>query len=254
MQNFDEIQECPHCHTNKELKSDLTFLFSECCGYALCESCTTQIFSKNTSLRCPNCNETVNKKKYSKNRLSTQQFQHEGSKRETIHKSCNLRRDDFENLKQWNDYLEFVEDLVYDLSHGTGQERKAAEERFKIWRVKNADKIEKNKDIEMTESIKRAHELEYGKQNDNEDDIKMKDNVNHNNNTASIHPVFSRAAPTNCIDKDKVNPIIPSKLLKDTEKLTKRRQKAGGFMTQIASLREKTEVLSGLFHFPQTRT
>eukprot|EP00486_Rosalina_sp_Unknown_P013808 CAMPEP_0201597288 /NCGR_PEP_ID=MMETSP0190_2-20130828/193838_1 /ASSEMBLY_ACC=CAM_ASM_000263 /TAXON_ID=37353 /ORGANISM="Rosalina sp." /LENGTH=159 /DNA_ID=CAMNT_0048058217 /DNA_START=269 /DNA_END=748 /DNA_ORIENTATION=- len=149
-----------------------------------------------------------------------------------------------------------VEDLVYDLSHGTGQERKAAEERFKKWRAENHEKIEKNKNLEYEESMKRAHEEEFGIDADEDDDSKMKDmsnGMNNMGNTASIHPVFSHMVPSVCIDKDNVNPIIPSKLLKDTEKLKKRQQKAAGFMTQTATLREKTEVLSGLFHFPQTR-
>eukprot|EP01084_Bolivina_argentea_P192368 330270_1 len=145
-QNFDEIQECPHCQTNKELKADLQFLFSECCGYALCESCTSQVFSKNVTLRCPNCNEAVNKRKYSKNRLSTQQFQNEASKRTHIHQSCNLRLEDFNNsIIEWNHYLEFVEDLVYDLSHGTADQRKKAEQTFTEWKAKNRDLIAKNK-------------------------------------------------------------------------------------------------------------
>ena len=263
MQNFDEIQECPHCHTNKELKSDLQFLFSECCGYALCESCTSQIFSKNTSLRCPNCNETVNKKKYSKNRLSTQQFQNEASKRTSIHKACNLRKNDFETLSKWNDYLEFVEDLVYDLSHGTGQERKAAEERLKKWKIKNHEKIERNRDLEYQEQMKASDEKENGLLNnknnnnkDNDGDISMNNNLNNNinnpGNTASIHPVFSHMLGAICIDRND-SPNIPNKLLKDAEKLKKRRQKAAGFINKTAQIREKSEVLSGLFLFPQLR-
>ena len=252
MQNFDEIQECPHCHTNKELKSDLQFLFSECCGYALCVSCTSQIFSKNTVLRCPNCNETVNKKKYSKNRLATQQFNNESHKRSTIHISCNLRRGDFKTLKEWNDYLELVEDIVYDLSHGNAQERKQAEEKLKDFKIKYADLIERNRNLETEENLMKSYKEEHGIK-DEDDDSKMK-GVNNNNpgNTASVHPVFTTRPPAVCIDRQDT-PVIPSKLLKDTEKLQKRRQKAAGFMTMTASLREKSEVLSGLFHFPETR-
>ena len=257
MQNFDEIQECPHCHRNKELEPDLQFLFSECCGYALCESCTSQIFNKNTSLRCPNCNETVNKKKYSKNRLSTQQFQNEASRRTHIHQACNLREDDFDTKQEWNDYLEFVEDLVYDLSHGTAQERKAAEERFKKWRHKNQEKVEKNKNLEYEEQMRMAEEKlnGYDSYNKDKDDNKTNQHQQNNQNGHKVvrhHPVFSHTMGAICIDRTD-SPNIPNKLLKDPEKLEKRRQRAAGFTLKLANAREKSEIMSGIFLFPENR-
>ena len=240
---FDEIRECPHCHTNKELNANLEFLFSECCGYALCQSCTSQIFSKNATLRCPNCNETVNKKKYSKNRLSTQQFQNEASKRTQIHQACNLIESDFESKREWNDYLEFVEDLVYDLSHGTGEQRKRAEQTFKEWRAKNNAKIEKNRDRILKEQMKAQNETYYDEQEDTDGDVQMQRSQIQQN--VSIHPVFSHLPGAIVIDKE-----IPKRTKDITEKMKKRIKRASGFTNRIADLRDKTELLSGLFEFP----
>eukprot|EP01083_Nonionella_stella_P197102 724857_1 len=199
-QNFDEIQECPHCQTNKELKADLQFLFSECCGYALCESCTSQVFSKNATLRCPNCNEAVNKRKYSKNRLSTQQFQNEASKRTHIHQSCNLRLEDFNNsIIEWNHYLEFVEDLVYDLSHGTADQRKKAEQTFTEWKAKNRDLIAKNKDREFEENLMNINLNEHG--NDNANTNSSTKQTNTNTNDALQNAPVQHPAHAICIDR-----------------------------------------------------
>ena len=241
MQNFEEVEQCPHCHSHMDIKADITFLFSECCGYALCTPCVNYVFSKSETLKCPNCNETVNKRKYSKNRLSTQQFQNEASKRTQIHQACNLRRSDFKDNTEWNDYLEFVEDLVYDLAHGTADQRKRAEQTFKEWKFKNSSKIEKNKDLEYEEQMKIANN-EGNADQDNDGDTEMaksKQNV-------SVHPVFSHMTAAICIDRVDA-PNVPSKI--SQEKLKKRRDKASGFTNKVSDLRDKSELISGLFFF-----
>merc|ERR1712039_720033 len=161
--------------------------------------------------------------KYSKNRLSTQQFQQEATKRTHIHQACNLIETDFESKKEWNDYLEFVEDLVYDLSHGSGDQRKKAEQTFKEWRRKNNSKIEKNRDRILKEQMKAQNDSFYNEQGDeNDEDVEMRRNQIQQN--ASIHPVFSHLPGAIVIDKE-----IPKKKKQITEKIRKRMSKAGGF-------------------------
>jgi CDK-activating kinase assembly factor MAT1 len=65
--------------------------------------------------------------------------------RKRVGEVFNRREDEFENLAGWNDYLEMVEGLVFDLVEGTTKEKAKAEETLRAHRAANAKEIEDNK-------------------------------------------------------------------------------------------------------------
>lgn len=82
----------------------------------MCESCIDRIFSLGPA-PCPECG-----KKVSKNQFTAQTFQDLGVEREvavrrTVAKLFNRREDDFLDLKAYNDYLEEVEEITFNLIH-----------------------------------------------------------------------------------------------------------------------------------------
>ena len=82
----------------------------------MCESCIDRIFSLGPA-PCPECG-----KKVSKNQFSAQTFQDLGVEREVavrrnVAKLFNRREEDFVDLKAYNDYLEEVEELTFNLIH-----------------------------------------------------------------------------------------------------------------------------------------
>lgn len=82
----------------------------------MCESCIDRIFSLGPA-PCPECG-----KKVSKNQFTAQTFQDLGVEREvavrrTVAKLFNRREEDFVDLKAYNDYLEEVEEITFNLIH-----------------------------------------------------------------------------------------------------------------------------------------
>ncbi|SNX84066.1 related to TFB3 - TFIIH subunit (transcription/repair factor) [Melanopsichium pennsylvanicum] len=106
---------CPQCKTDRYLNPRLRLLVSPC-YHKMCESCIDRIFSLGPA-PCPECG-----KKVSKNQFTAQTFQDLGVEREvavrrTVAKLFNRREDDFINLKAYNDYLEEVEEITFNLIH-----------------------------------------------------------------------------------------------------------------------------------------
>ncbi len=86
------------------------------CYHKMCESCIDRIFSLGPA-PCPECG-----KKVSKNQFTAQTFQDLGVEREVavrrnVAKLFNRRQDDFVDLKAYNDYLEEVEEITFNLIH-----------------------------------------------------------------------------------------------------------------------------------------
>ncbi|KAN0060215.1 TFIIH/NER complex subunit [Thecaphora frezii] len=106
---------CPQCKTDRYLNPRLRLLVSPC-YHKMCESCIDRIFSLGPA-PCPECG-----KKVSKNQFTAQTFQDLGVEREvavrkTVAKLFNRREDEFADLKAYNDYLEEVEEITFNLIH-----------------------------------------------------------------------------------------------------------------------------------------
>jgi CDK-activating kinase assembly factor MAT1 len=74
----------------------------------------------------------------------------------------NRRQDEFVSLLEWNNYLEQVEELVFEIVNGSEKERRAAEERLKEYAESNKREIEENllAEREAGEEEKRREEAE----------------------------------------------------------------------------------------------
>lgn len=73
----------------------------------------------------------------------------------------NKRQDEFETLLDWNNYLEDVEGLVFDLVEGGKEDKMRAEEKLRAYKEQNLGEIEANKragleEIEMEKRRERA--------------------------------------------------------------------------------------------------
>lgn len=77
----------------------------------------------------------------------------------------NKRQDDFERKKDWDDYLESIEDMTFSLMSGTKEEKEAAEKQLSEYEENNKEQIRRNKDraklekkafVEKKEAIDRA--------------------------------------------------------------------------------------------------
>lgn len=64
----------------------------------------------------------------------------------------NRRQDEFETLLDWNNYLEEVEGLIFDLVEGSREEKVKAEERLKRYKESNMGDIEDNRKAGLEEA------------------------------------------------------------------------------------------------------
>jgi CDK-activating kinase assembly factor MAT1 len=63
----------------------------------------------------------------------------------------NRRQEEFETLRDWNDYLEQIEGLVFDIVEGSDIERKKAEERLKLYAEQYKEDIRESARAEKEE-------------------------------------------------------------------------------------------------------
>lgn len=63
----------------------------------------------------------------------------------------NRRQEEFETLSDWNDYLEQIEGLVFDIVEGTDMERKKADERLKLYAEEYKEEIKESARAEKEE-------------------------------------------------------------------------------------------------------
>lgn len=77
-------------------------------------------------------------------------------------KVFNRRQDEFETLLDWNNYLEEVEGLVFDIVEGDPKTRAAAEEKLRRYKEGNEAEIEENRRVALDEAElqKRREKLE----------------------------------------------------------------------------------------------
>lgn len=73
----------------------------------------------------------------------------------------NRREDEFETLRDWNNYLQDVEDLVFDLVNGEKGEKEKAEKRLLDYKRSNEEDIEENRMSALQDQeLERRRELQ----------------------------------------------------------------------------------------------
>lgn len=82
----------------------------------MCESCIDRIFSLGPA-PCPECGKKVSKVQFAAQTFQDLGVEREVAVRKTVAKLFNRREDDFLNLKAYNDYLEEVEEITFNLIH-----------------------------------------------------------------------------------------------------------------------------------------
>ncbi|KAI6082478.1 CDK-activating kinase assembly factor MAT1-domain-containing protein [Hypoxylon rubiginosum] len=137
---------CPVCKRNRYLNPDLTFLINPECYHPMCSNCVTNIFSKGPA-QCPyaTCGKTLRQRGFRSAFFKDLTVEREVDIRQRVQAVFNMTQDDFETLRDYNDYLQQVEDLTFDLVQGGEAERRKAEGELLAYEQKHREEIEKNK-------------------------------------------------------------------------------------------------------------
>ncbi|GCC24811.1 hypothetical protein chiPu_0003213 [Chiloscyllium punctatum] len=102
-------QRCPRCKTTKYRNPSLKLMVNVC-GHTLCESCVELLFIRGSG-NCQECGTALRKNNFRVQLFEDPTVDKEVEIRKKVLKIYNKREDDFCTLKEYNDFLEEVEDI-----------------------------------------------------------------------------------------------------------------------------------------------
>ncbi|PSS15247.1 hypothetical protein M430DRAFT_29235 [Amorphotheca resinae ATCC 22711] len=143
---------CPVCKSNRYLNPSLQFLINPECYHKMCSTCVDRIFTSGpASCPVPRCGKTLRKRGFHKAFFADLKIEREVDVRKRVGAVFNRRQDEFETLLDWNNYLEEVEGLVFDIVEGDAKTRAQAEEKLKAYKEANSGEIEMNTRLGLEE-------------------------------------------------------------------------------------------------------
>lgn len=137
---LDDLDQCPICKSSKYLSPNLKFLVNPECYHKICENCVDRLFSMGPA-QCPydGCTKILRKNKFKEQIFEDLIVEREVDVRQRVSKTFNKRQDDFENLKDFNNYLEDVENIIFNLVNSIDVEK--TEEKLQAYEQKNKELI-----------------------------------------------------------------------------------------------------------------
>jgi CDK-activating kinase assembly factor MAT1 len=146
--DVDDI--CPVCKSSRYLNPNMKFLVNPECYHKMCESCVDRIFSHGPAT-CPvaGCRKTLRKHRFRAQTFEDIKVEREVDIRRRVAEVFNRREDDFETLLDYNNYLNEVEDVTFNLVNNID----VAETEKKLARYKeqNVQAIKRNANLEHDE-------------------------------------------------------------------------------------------------------
>ncbi|XP_012869344.1 PREDICTED: CDK-activating kinase assembly factor MAT1 [Dipodomys ordii] len=126
---------------------------------ASCESCVDLLFVRGAG-NCPECGTPLRKSNFRVQLFEDPTVDKEVEIRKKVLKIYNKREEDFPNLREYNDFLEEVEEIVFNLTNNVDLEN--TKKKMEIYQKENKDVIQKNK-LKLTreqEELEEALEVE----------------------------------------------------------------------------------------------
>lgn len=107
---------CPVCKSSRYLNKSMRFLVNPECYHKMCESCVDRIFSHGPN-KCPiaGCQRTLRKNRFREQTFEDIQVEREVDIRRRVAAVFNRREDEFDSLMDYNNYLNEVEDMTFNL-------------------------------------------------------------------------------------------------------------------------------------------
>lgn len=148
--------QCPQCKTSK-YRNPLMKLMVNVCGHPLCSSCVAMYFIKESG-KCPECDLVLKKGKFRAQVFEDPIVEKEIDIRRRIMKIYNKQEYEFETLNEWNDYLEEIENIVFNLTNDlnileTGKKIDAYERKNKDNNKSKHGMLRKSKEDEELERL-----------------------------------------------------------------------------------------------------
>lgn len=132
---------CPRCRTSNYQNKSLKLLVNEC-GHDLCDKCVEHLFVRG-SAPCHLCKCVLKKSGFRAKRFEDFTVEREVDIRKRVLKDYNKTQDDFPSLRVYNDYLEEIEDIVFNFANNVDIEETKG--RVEAYRKDNFKIIQKNR-------------------------------------------------------------------------------------------------------------
>ncbi|GAB0093213.1 CDK-activating kinase assembly factor MAT1 [Sergentomyia squamirostris] len=155
-------QVCPRCKTTKYRNPSLKLMVNVC-GHTLCESCVDLLFLKGSG-SCPECNVPLRRSNFRIQLFEDPMVEKEVNIRKRILRDYNKKEDDFDTLDDYNDYLEEIETIVFNLSNDIDIIN--TNKRIEQYKKDNREAITKNKtrlgreEYELDELLEEEKQIE----------------------------------------------------------------------------------------------
>jgi len=133
-------QSCPRCKTTSYRNKSLKLLVNVC-GHKLCQTCVDVLFTR-PSAACPLCNTPLRRSDFRVQQYEDASVEREVDIRKKIVKIFNKREEDFKTLLEYNDYLEEVETIIFNLANKTDVDE--TKKKIELYKRENEKIIRKN--------------------------------------------------------------------------------------------------------------
>ncbi|XP_063238964.1 CDK-activating kinase assembly factor MAT1 [Bacillus rossius redtenbacheri] len=134
-------QVCPRCKTTKYRNPSLKLMVNVC-GHALCDSCVDLLFLKGSG-SCPECRIPLRRNNFRVQLFEDSMVEKEVDIRKRVLRDFNKKEEDFRTLREFNDYLEEVETIIFNLVHDV--DIIATNKKIEQYKKDNREIILKNK-------------------------------------------------------------------------------------------------------------
>ncbi|PNS16218.1 CDK-activating kinase assembly factor MAT1 [Sphaceloma murrayae] len=152
--NLSPTDICPVCKSSRYLNKSMRFLVNPECYHKMCESCVDRIFSHGPN-KCPiaGCKRTLRKHRFREQTFEDIQVEREVDIRRRVAAIFNRREEEFEDLMDYNNYLNDVEDITYNLINQIDVEE--TEKKLQAYSASNKESIQSNASL----ASQHAHDM-----------------------------------------------------------------------------------------------
>lgn len=157
-------QACPRCKTTKYRNPSLKLMVNVC-GHNLCEGCVELLFVKGSG-SCPECGVPLRRSNFRVQLFENPMVEKEVDIRRRILRDFNKKEEDFATLDEYNNYLEMIEEIIYNLTHNIDIIN--TNKRIDAYKKENKDVILKNKQRMGREEYELEQLLEQEKEIDDQ--------------------------------------------------------------------------------------
>uniref|UniRef100_A0AC35TH98 RING-type domain-containing protein n=1 Tax=Rhabditophanes sp. KR3021 TaxID=114890 RepID=A0AC35TH98_9BILA len=135
---MNAIKVCKNCKTQSDLKPEMRMMINRC-GHPICSFCVETLYARN-SAPCIICQKVLKRHEFWEQEFDDPMIEKENYIRKKVKKVYCLKADCFESDREYNDYLEKIENLVFDMANDINYDE--CEKQLKQFGADNADKIE----------------------------------------------------------------------------------------------------------------